>query len=173
VNQGSGVPLEQFAIDAGTLSAAAFRERHGDGFLIVAAHELVGSSADTTEKTNLRNVREPRPAPASLLVFAVQKRASSAFAFVSLGRNEGNDIYIPHSSISRFHAYFRHTNGAWTILDARSSNGTTVSGNPVPRQNEGDAVPLAAGSVLCFGEVQATFLDDNGLRNIAAAALPT
>jgi two-component system, NtrC family, sensor kinase len=49
----------------------------------------------------------------------------------TIGRHPTNDIELPYDSISRFHARLDLQDGELSILDLRSSNGTSVNGRRV------------------------------------------
>lgn len=85
----------------------------------------------------------------------IAKRAGDAAYMdrVSLGRARNKDIVLRDPSVSKFHAWFEVAeDGAVTIADAGSKNGTRVNGESLvarqPRQ-------LALGDKLRFGTVQA------------------
>src|SRR3954447_9125196 len=69
-------------------------------------------------------------AEAGLCVFPLRKQATNAFAMmVTVGRAANNDIVFPYDGISKFHAYFtKAPDGAWTLADAKSTNGTFLEG---------------------------------------------
>lgn len=52
-------------------------------------------------------------------------------AKVSLGRDEGNDIQIPLSTVSRTHAEIFSQQGEWFIEDKKSTHGTKHNGRPL------------------------------------------
>lgn len=101
-------------------------------------------------------------------VFRVRRSAQSRFDFVSVGRNEGNDIVLPDPSVSRFHAFLREMpDGTLQVQDARSANGTFVGGVAVPRQGVGAPVALRSGDSIRFGDVHGNVLDAAGLADLA------
>jgi len=51
---------------------------------------------------------------------------------ITLGRAQNNDLVVPDSRVSKFHAYFRQVGEQWSITDANSTNGTIVDGISVP-----------------------------------------
>ena len=64
-----------------------------------------------------------------LYAFPLRKATTNAFAMmITVGRASNNDIVLPYDGISKFHAYFSNTPTGWTIQDAKSMNGTHVSG---------------------------------------------
>ncbi len=52
----------------------------------------------------------------------------------SIGRDQSNDVYLPHDTISRRHACLLYEDGAWTVSDLNSSNGTQVNGRKIERE---------------------------------------
>jgi len=63
-----------------------------------------------------------------------------------IGRVPGNDIVVPHFSVSRHHAELRATPGGYRIVDLGSHNGTFVN-----EQRVADAA-LAEGDSVGFGD---------------------
>ncbi len=51
----------------------------------------------------------------------------------SLGRGARNEIRILDTEVSRLHAEIQAENGAYVLLDKRSSNGTFVNGKQIRR----------------------------------------
>lgn len=49
-------------------------------------------------------------------------------SMVTIGRASGNDVSIPHESISRSHCTVQLNKGVFTITDLGSSNGTFIDG---------------------------------------------
>lgn len=84
---------------------------------------------------------------------------------VLLGRSKESDLVIDDGMISSRHAQLRIENGAWSIFDLQSSNGTTVNGNTI------ETVQLNDGDIVALGETQFTFKGD-GVPAEAAAAEP-
>lgn len=61
-------------------------------------------------------------------VFKVKKANLNAFMdMITIGRASNNDISLPFSSISKFHAYFKVDGDAYTLTDASSTNGTFLN----------------------------------------------
>src|SRR5260221_9608768 len=67
---------------------------------------------------------------------------------LSVGRTEGNDLVLNHPSVSRKHARFESRDGAWWIVDLKSTNGVKVNGNLVTEGN------VNAGDKILIGSVQ-------------------
>ena len=101
-------------------------------------------------------------------VFRVRRSQSSRFDFVSVGRNDGNDVVLPDPSVSRFHAFLREMpDGTLQVQDARSANGTFVGGIAVARQGVGPPVTLRSGDSIRFGDVHGNVVDAAGLVELA------
>jgi pSer/pThr/pTyr-binding forkhead associated (FHA) protein len=98
------------------------------------------------------------------IIFRVKRLPRSRFDFIAIGRNEGNDIFLPDASVSRFHAFFRETSDGKVLLqDVRSSNGTFARGLRVPRQGEGAPVLVNSGDTVRFGDIHGAVLDAESL----------
>ena len=77
------------------------------------------------------------------------KRAGQAFSgTILLGRAPTNDIWVPHSSVSKLHARLRLDGAEVLLSDASSSNGTIVNGDAVWA---GDEVLVESGDLVRFG----------------------
>lgn len=61
-----------------------------------------------------------------------------------IGRHETNDIVLPESLVSRYHALIRLENGNYVLYDRDSTNGTWVNGRRVGRHilNSGDRIQI-------------------------------
>jgi hypothetical protein len=95
-------------------------------------------------------------------VYPVVKRAGGPFPDrVGVGRTRAADIFLPHASVSKYHAYFVRddASGSWTLWDARSRNGTTLGDR---RLSSGEGAPLANGATVLFGESMFLFFDEAG-----------
>ena len=66
---------------------------------------------------------------------------------VSVGRSPENDISIDDAALSRKHAEFYRSDGAWAIKDLGTSNGTTVNGETIRTR------VLQNKDVVRFGEI--------------------
>jgi pSer/pThr/pTyr-binding forkhead associated (FHA) protein len=71
---------------------------------------------------------------------------------IRLGRSEENDIELDHPSISRTHCRLHLDNGTWKVMDAWSSNGVRVNGEPYA------AIGLRHGDVLEIGHLRFAFV---------------
>jgi hypothetical protein len=173
VLRGSGVPIRELRDAARALSRAEFEERHGRAFLLLSAADLSTPRPTLTEvrldAEPAVPVRAESTASLSLVVYALRRSGRSAGHLITLGRAPENDVVVPDVSISRFHAFVKQdANGRWLMQDAGSTNGTTINGDPVPRQGHGPPAPLAPGDDVRLGQVELTFLDCDGLVSFAA-----
>lgn len=160
---GSGIPLDKMARDLLGKTPEEVRSQLGDAFLLIYAVEVVSDDAITGRAPQVGGRPGGPPQSDAMFVFPVAKRSAVTFSFISLGRNEGNDLHVPHSSISRFHAYFRIMAGEVKLTDAKSANGTYVGQTRVPPQGDGDSVAVKPGAMLRFGDVACMFMDARGL----------
>lgn len=65
-----------------------------------------------------------------MFVHPLRKASANAFGMmITVGRTPNNDVVMPYEAVSKFHAYFSQgPDGAWTLTDAKSMNGTYVLG---------------------------------------------
>lgn len=73
---------------------------------------------------------------------------------MSIGRADDNAIVIADGSVSSHHGEVAFEDGAWTLTDLGSTNGTKVSGNRV------DRVELSPGGSFTLGSVECVFVGD-------------
>ncbi len=74
------------------------------------------------------------------------QRVADLAGEVTIGRTEGNAIVLNHPSVSRKHARFEPRNGAWWIIDLKSTNGVKLNGNLVTEAqvNVGDKISIGS-----------------------------
>jgi hypothetical protein len=162
---GSALPVEAFLDDAQGLSPVEFESRHGSGFLLLTATKV--ASPKDTYSTELQLLSDEDGASAhtgslSTLVFPLR----SAVHIVTVGRASSNDVVISDPSVSRMHAMLkRGEDGVFLILDAGSSNGTTVNGISVLARGQGPPSQLKPGDNVRLGRVECTFIDAPALRD--------
>lgn len=174
---GNGAPSEAYRLI--DLSRAAALSRW---FLVLrplpAGSEppTIARDPDMEDPTNTVDTRLQRSPSGSFLgvagvprfVFRVKRAPRSQFDFVSVGRNEGNDVVLPDPSVSRFHAFLRELpDGSLVVQDARSGNGTFLCGNVVPRQGEGAPLPVRSGDAIRFGDIHGVVVDAAGLAALS------
>jgi DNA-binding winged helix-turn-helix (wHTH) protein len=73
---------------------------------------------------------------------------------ISIGRDQLNDIVIPHPLVSRRHATLEHTEGGYLIRDLKSTNGTFVNDSAIA-----DPHALNNQDVVLIGESEIIFID--------------
>ena len=167
LDHGSGIAIRELRADASTLSVEEFEERHGSAYLLLTAADL--SAPRGPESTEIRfaaddTSRGDSTASLSLIAYPLRHSGRSPGHLITIGRARDNDVVIPDASISRFHAFVRESDGSvWKLLDAGSTNGTTVNGANVPQQGVGPSVALKTGDNLRLGQVELTFLNTRAL----------
>ncbi len=166
----SAQPIEALAEDAWRLEPPEFEARHGSGFLLLTTTGRSVPKGPAVTEVSLFGEDEAsaHTADLSVLVYSLRRARGAAGHLVTLGRAPGNDVVIPDRSVSRLHAIFKQDpSGAFLVLDAGSTNGSSVNGLPVPVKGRGPASALRRGSTLRFGQVELTFVDGAGLRAFA------
>ena len=86
---------------------------------------------------------------------------------MTLGRARESDVVIPDRSVSRRHALLKRDGDRFLVLDAGSSNGTSVNGRNVLTRGAGPPSPLAPGDTLRVGSLEFTFAHAAGVREMA------
>lgn len=162
-------PDEAFGLEAFkrecSLAPETFAKLHGRAFLLL--QRAAGSARLQSPQRPSRTLvsRHPQATqelpPSKYLVFPVRKTERSLIdRFYSVGQTRNNDIVVRDVSVSKFHAFFQDDEqGGFLLQDARSTNGTFVNGVRVPRQGQGDPLPVQRGDQVRFGTVELTFLD--------------
>ena len=79
---------------------------------------------------------------------------------VTVGRDPRADILLDDSTLSRQHAVFRRENGAYTVIDAGSLNGTYVNRQRV------DKATLKNGDEIMIGKFRLIYFTNSAVRNI-------
>lgn len=77
----------------------------------------------------------------------------------TIGRTPGNDIVMPDFAISEHHARIEREGDSYYLLDAGSTNGTTVNGAALG----GEAIHLGDGDVIAFARYEFTFIHPGSL----------
>jgi len=85
------------------------------------------------------------------LVLAIVKAQETFPSMITVGRTANNDVVIPDTQVSRFHAFFRVAPGEILLEDAGSSNGTWVGDTRVAK---GAPARLSPGAQLRFAGVE-------------------
>ncbi len=155
-NDTIGTMLANFVEDARALDDAAFAKKHAPAFLVMHRGDFKRPKGPQQTGTFM----PPAPdltADVTPISFPIRRKPTSEFPFVSVGRVENNDVYLPDETVSKFHAYFKEENGVVVLQDGRSRNGTFVNGEKIAARGEGAPVVVGDGSVVRFGTVSATF----------------
>lgn len=110
------------------------------------------------------------------------ERTPLGAAAITIGRASASDITVDDKRVSRTHARIAPSDGGWTVVDAGSSNGTTLDGRRVPVD---EPRRLAAGQVIGVGPVELVVeaggpmpepgtraLDDRDRTRISGEVLP-
>ena len=161
---GSGKPLESYRDDARKLAPADFEMRHGDAFLLLSA--VQPRKPVDTSSTHLALLGEEEGNTGALATWVYPLR--SAQHLITLGRSGESDVVIPDRSVSRRHALIKRSDdGRMQVLDAGSSNGTSVNGRNVLTRGAGPPSPLAPGDTLRLGSLEFTLAHAAALREMA------
>lgn len=92
---------------------------------------------------------------------------------IFVGRDTGNDIWIPHPTVSKLQGYFvrpaSDADQTWQFLDADSANGTRWNGKSIPARA---ACRMRDGDVLAFGQCEFTWLSATRLHENLLAMAP-
>jgi len=91
-------------------------------------------------------------------VCKVVKKEGNVFKdMISVGRARNNDIALPYTSVSKFHAFFRKRgdDGPYVLSDAKSTNRTLVNDEEVKQERarellDGDIVSFSPKLVFSF-----------------------
>jgi pSer/pThr/pTyr-binding forkhead associated (FHA) protein len=75
-----------------------------------------------------------------------------AQSVIRIGRGESMDVVIDNVSVSRRQAEIREENGAWSVRDLGSSNGTFLNGHRLAAEQ-----PLRPGDEISFGKFSLFF----------------
>jgi hypothetical protein len=93
-------------------------------------------------------------------LYPLAKKPGAAFPDrITIGRTSNNDVVIADHSVSRFHAYVRHTTD-WVVADAGSKNGTWIGDMVLGSRRE---ATLSPGITLRLGDVRLTFYRSSDL----------
>lgn len=71
---------------------------------------------------------------------------------ITVGRDPRADILLDDSTVSRSHAVFRRVNGAYSVIDAGSLNGTYINRQRVDQKqlNNGDEIMIGKFRLVYF-----------------------
>ena len=76
---------------------------------------------------------------------------------MTVGRDPQSDILLDDSTVSRAHAVFRRMNGAFTVVDAGSLNGTYVNRQRI------DNAQLKNGDEIMIGKFRLVFFTKSAI----------
>ena len=151
--------LNQFANDA-QLGWDSFKNKHKYHVLVLLPRESsdVGSISTTGFATRPPEIRPP--ISDNYRVGILKRRFSPKVdgQGISVGRDKDNDIVVRDIEVSKVHAFFESGNqGAWTIRDNGSTNGTYLNGALIqPGQKtkikSSDAIKIGPGLSSVFFE---------------------
>ncbi len=99
-------------------------------------------------------------------VYAIVKRPGRPFPErIGVGRARTTDISLRAPSVSKYHAYFTYDDATrqWTIVDARSRNGTRLGDR---RLEAAAPTQLTSGAQLTFGDETFLFFTPEGFRQV-------
>jgi DNA-binding winged helix-turn-helix (wHTH) protein len=121
--------------------ATLIKTHHGVGYSFVADVREVRPDTDITD-----------PGPVFVLRVG-SRRIVLGPGITTVGRDHEGDVYLNDPSVSRVHARILVQNGAATVEDLKSKNGTCVQSEPIT----GPRV-LADGDEIEFGSVKVWFI---------------
>lgn len=146
-------------------TAEEFEKLHGRAVLLLRRSGVTSGLAPPARAMKTLVQRVPSAAfrelpPSRYLCFPIRKTERSLIErFYSVGQTRNNDVVVRDVSVSKFHAYFQDDEqGRLVLQDARSTNGTFVNGIRVPRQGEGDPIPVKSGDRIRFGNVELSLM---------------
>ena len=133
--------------------------------MLDTANSLPGAPADgdLPIEATVRQRRIRRRAPAAarqrsvdgMLLGEGGERFPLRYPVTRIGRALENDVVIPDSRVSRFHAEVSNDGGAYLVRDLGSTNGTLVAEEPIEQAplHEGDTISLG-GYLLTFRQTE-------------------
>ncbi|MDP1545833.1 MAG: FHA domain-containing protein [Anaerolineales bacterium] len=86
---------------------------------------------------------------------------------IQIGRDPGNDVVVPSSNVSRFHAQIQRVGQRYRVEDLRSSNGTFVNGERIDGSmwlKPNDSIRVGQYRFVMGRDQLAGYDDSNGLR---------
>lgn len=159
MDETQGIPLGKFALRTKGLGLEAFQEEFTLASLVIEFPRedatgmagLPGESEDTISSTEW----DDRPTPGrgvQFLHFLKKSTRNTMVGMITVGRSHNNDIFLPHPTISKFHAFFKEdgTKGNYIITDVGSTNGTFYRSK---RLEANRAYPLESQETVLFGKV--------------------
>lgn len=136
-------------------------------FLLVHAPTEPYRALEPTEKRAAARDEERFDGDRALMAVPIATRPGSGNPVITIGRLNGNDVFLADSSVSKFHAFVRvGDDGRLLLSDAKSRNGTTVNGVAAPTREQG-GVEIRVGDVVIVGQLRAHVVDAPGLYALA------
>lgn len=163
--------LGDFAEPCRSLLGQALERELASAFLVCrpqsALHTPDGPQATLRVDLRLISAAKEGRFAESCPVWPLRRREDSVYSFVSVGRTQNCDVWIPDESVSKLHAMLREQEGGdFQIIDAGSRNQTLIGAEPVPRRGEGKPRALKSGVELSFGSVETVFLSAEDFRKV-------
>ncbi|MCC7073305.1 MAG: FHA domain-containing protein [Deltaproteobacteria bacterium] len=151
------LPLRQVRDLAASVSREELGERLGTAFLVLVSGEL--ARPVPMQRTVTWDEGSAPTLDTGLFVARLVPKALDVRT-MALGRTANNDIVLVDTTISKVHAFLHRDgpNGATSISDAQSHNGTFVEGERVATRGDGAPTPLRSGQSLRLGSVALTYL---------------
>lgn len=153
-----------------SLTRDEFRARYGCYFLCSASGVARPERPQATElwqaDGNTASFAAPIPGPPfAAPLTKVQQQFPS---MITVGRTQNNDVVVPDTSISKFHAFFRVVGGEVELADAGSRNGSFVGDTRLaPKQ----PVRLRPGERIRFARLAFMLLDPDAAWNWLVRAM--
>ncbi len=155
------------------VSAAELEQGVASGFLVCkpqsALHTPEGPQATLRVDVRLISAAKEGRFAEGCPAWPLRRRAGSIYSFISVGRTQNCDVWIPDESISKLHALVRERDGAFDIADAGSRNQTRVGDEVVPRRGDGPPRGLTSGAAVTFGSVETVFFTAAGFLRVVQA----
>lgn len=143
------------------LSTAELEKGLASGFLVCkpqsALHTPEGPQATLRVDVRLISAAKEGRFAEGCPAWPLRRREDSIYSFVSVGRTQNCDVWIPDESVSKLHALVRERAGTFEIVDAGSRNQTLVGAEVVPRRGDGAPRGLTSGAAVTFGSVETVF----------------
>lgn len=163
--------LGDFAEQCRSLSGKELEKEVASAFLVCrpqsALHTPEGPQATLRVDLRLISAAKEGRFAESCPAWPLRRRESSVYSFLSVGRTQNCDVWIPDESVSKLHAMLRQQGGGdFQIVDAGSRNQTLIGREPVPRRGEGKPRSLTSGADLSFGSVETVFLAAADFRQV-------
>jgi pSer/pThr/pTyr-binding forkhead associated (FHA) protein len=122
---------------------------------------VVDPFVEADETTFLTNVGGKGTGTTYSVGTVLKRQGSNVFeSMITIGRAKNNDIIIPATVVSKFHAYVMLGPTGPNVVDAGSSNGTFVDAQRLSARSE--RRPLRCGCSLRLGELETLFFTPPG-----------